>query len=116
MTFMNPKIYPITDLRRRTSEIIEGIKANSDTVYITQHGRPEIVLLNYERYEEMIAQLEQGAAIRKQQSAINLLQSWIDTDDPTEQQETGEALLEGLDENRLSDRSLFPSELKGHTW
>ena len=113
---MNTKIYPITDLRRRTSEIIEGIKANSDTVYITQHGRPEIVLLDYERYEEMMAQLEQRTAMLKQHRAIDLLQSWIDTDDPAEQQKTGETLREGLDANRMSNRPLFPHELKGNTW
>ena len=64
----------------------------------------------------MVTQLEQRSAILKQKTAIELLQSWIDTDDPAEQQETGEALLEGLDENRLSDRPLFPPELKGKTW
>jgi hypothetical protein len=47
---------------------------------------------------------------------VNLLQSWIDEDDTAEQQETGEYLIQALDEDRLSDRKLFPSELKGVTW
>jgi hypothetical protein len=45
-----------------------------------------------------------------------LLQSWIDDEDPSEQKETGEYLLRALDEDRLSNRRLFPPELKGVTW
>ena len=47
---------------------------------------------------------------------ITLLQSWIDEDDAGEQQETGEYLVRVLDEDRLSDRKLFPPELKDSTW
>jgi hypothetical protein len=47
---------------------------------------------------------------------VKLLQSWIDEDDTAEQQETGDYLIQALDEDRLSDRKLFPSELKGVTW
>jgi hypothetical protein len=47
---------------------------------------------------------------------ISLLQSWIDTGDAEEQQETGDYLIRSLDEDRLSDRRLFPPELKGVTW
>lgn len=52
----------------------------------------------------------------KQTSLVNLLQSWLDEDDAQEQQETGEFLIHALDEDRLSERKLFPSELKGITW
>lgn len=44
-----------------------------------------------------------------------LLQSWIEEEDE-EQAETGEYLIRVLDEDRLSDRRLFPPELKGITW
>jgi hypothetical protein len=47
---------------------------------------------------------------------VALLQSWIDGDNVAEQQETGEYLVRVLDEDRLSDRKLFPPELKGVTW
>lgn len=47
---------------------------------------------------------------------ISLLQSWIDEGDAEEQKETGEYLIRALDEDRLSDRKLFPPELKGVTW
>ena len=48
--------------------------------------------------------------------AVALLQSWIDDADDAEQQETGNYLVQVLDEDRLSDRKLFPHELKGITW
>jgi hypothetical protein len=52
----------------------------------------------------------------KQAKAINVLQSWIDDANSKEQQETGEYLINALDETRLSERKLFPSEMKGITW
>jgi hypothetical protein len=52
----------------------------------------------------------------KQNTLVNTLQSWLDEDDEGEQQETGEYLIHALDEDRLSDRQLFPAELKGVTW
>jgi len=54
----------------------------------------------------------------KQSELVRLLQSWIDADDTDamEQEETGEYLVQRLDEDRLSDRKLFPVELKGITW
>ena len=56
------------------------------------------------------------SAQEKSTKLVSLLQSWIDEDDTQEQQETGEYLIQALDEDRLSDRKLFPSELKGVTW
>lgn len=52
----------------------------------------------------------------KQTKLVNLLQSWIDEEDEQEQQETGEYLIEALDQDHLSERPLFPAELKGVTW
>lgn len=52
----------------------------------------------------------------KQTQLVNLLQSWMDEGDADEQQETGEYLIEALDKDRLSERKLFPVELKGVTW
>ncbi|MBW4468514.1 MAG: hypothetical protein KME07_24065 [Pegethrix bostrychoides GSE-TBD4-15B] len=53
---------------------------------------------------------------QKQIGAVNLLQSWIDDEDLEEQQETGQYLIQALDEDRLSERKLFPPEMKGVTW
>lgn len=53
---------------------------------------------------------------KPQQELAKLLQSWILEGDAQEQKETGEYLIRSLDEDRLSDRSLFPTELKGVSW
>jgi hypothetical protein len=47
---------------------------------------------------------------------VALVQSWIDSPDADEQRETGDYLIRALDEDRLSDRKLFPDDLKGVTW
>ena len=44
-----------------------------------------------------------------------MIQSWIRKDDG-EQRETIEHLVRALDEDRLSDRKLFPGELQGKSW
>ncbi|WP_198807911.1 hypothetical protein [Leptolyngbya sp. BL0902] len=68
--------------------------------------------------EAMTLQLLATSLIVKQNQAetVDMLQSWIDDEDEAEQQETGRYLLQVLDEDRLSDRELFPSEMKGQTW
>jgi hypothetical protein len=53
---------------------------------------------------------------QKQTKAVNLIQSWMDDEDIEEQQETGQYLIRTLDEDRLSERKLFPIEMKGVTW
>ena len=42
------------------------------------------------------------------QAAIALLRSWAEEGDEQEQRDTWEYLKEALDEDRLSDRKLFP--------
>lgn len=44
-----------------------------------------------------------------------LLESWL-IGDAGEQEDAGEAIVQGLEEERLSTRHLFPPELKGITW
>jgi hypothetical protein len=48
--------------------------------------------------------------------AVALLQSWIDGREAEDQRETGDDLVRVLNEDRLSDRKVFPSEVKGQTW
>jgi prevent-host-death family protein len=52
---MKTKIMPVTDLRRDTSAVIRGIREEGDVVYITQHGRPAAVMLDFEAYEALMA-------------------------------------------------------------
>ena len=52
----------------------------------------------------------------RRSQAVELLQSWIDGKDADDQRETGDYLVRVLDEDRLSNRRLFPPELEGKTW
>lgn len=47
--------------------------------------------------------------------AVALLQSWIDEEENSDE-EYDDELLKMLDEDRLSERKLFPPEMKGISW
>ena len=52
---------------------------------------------------------------RRRNEANVLLESWL-AGDADEQQDTGEAVIRGLEAERLSARHLYPPELKGISW
>ncbi len=68
--------------------------------------------------ESVALQLLSSSILQKQKQAeaVNLLQAWMEEEDVTEQQETGQYLIQALDEDRLSERQLFPLDMKGVTW
>ena len=53
---------------------------------------------------------------RRAEGLRALIHSWMDEESVEEQRETMAHLVRALDEDRLSDRKLFPRELKGKTW
>ena len=59
--------------------------------------------------ETYTVQLIQKSILQKEKQLkiVNVLQSWIDESDEQEQQETGEYLINALDENRLSNSNIF---------
>jgi len=81
--------------------------------YLTQQAQQQG--LSIETYTLQILK-EYILPKENQSKLVNLLQSWIDEGDADEQRETREYLIYALDEDRLSDRKLFPVELKGVTW
>jgi prevent-host-death family protein len=63
------KIMPISDLRRKTSDVLSEIQEGQD-VYITHYGRPVAVLVSYEHYERLQAQVKElRARIKRQTTA-----------------------------------------------
>lgn len=56
---MSTNIVPISDLRRQASKVINTLREGGDVAYITQHGRPTAVLVDYDHYEALIAQLQE---------------------------------------------------------
>lgn len=57
-----------------------------------------------------ITKLSKEERIKRNQGAIDLINSWVEEGDEQEQTETAEFLLKALDEDRLSNRPLFPKE------
>ena len=55
---MATKIMPISDLRRKTKDVIDTVLHEGEAVYITQHGRPVVVMVDYEQYEQLLEQLQ----------------------------------------------------------
>jgi prevent-host-death family protein len=67
---MSVKIMPVSDLRRKTSAVIDAVHKGGDDVYITQYGRPSVVLVDYERYAQLIAQLEDLSDLASLEAAV----------------------------------------------
>ena len=68
--------------------------------------------------EEFVIQMLTSAFMQKerQKKAVSLLESWLSDADIEEQKATGAYLIEALDQDRLSDRLLFPDAMKGKSW
>jgi prevent-host-death family protein len=64
---MSTNIIPISDLRRQASDVVKRLRETKDAIYITQHGRPAAVLVDYEKYEALLARLEE---LSQQQSQV----------------------------------------------
>lgn len=61
--------------------------------------------------------LEQHLPRRNRAAELEaLFDAWAAEGDIEEQSKTGEFLIQALDEDRLSERRLFPPERRGITW
>ncbi|NBD36534.1 MAG: type II toxin-antitoxin system prevent-host-death family antitoxin [Chloroflexi bacterium] len=65
---MTTKIMPISELRRRTSEVLDELRDKGDEVYVTRYGHPVAVLVKYEHYEQLkeCSEHDESAAAEKQ--------------------------------------------------
>jgi len=53
-----PRIQPVTDVKRRATEIIARLRKDQIPVLITEHGRSAAVLLDVESYDALLRRLE----------------------------------------------------------
>jgi hypothetical protein len=61
------------------------------------------------QFRQQIPSVVDEEQAQKNQAALDLLDSWLkDDEDPVDQQQAWECLKTALDEDRLSDRPLFP--------
>ena len=66
---MLPKLVPVTDIKRKATEIIAVLQRDQETLVITEHGREAAVLMDvtsYRMQERKLALLE--GIIRGQQA------------------------------------------------
>ena len=77
--------------------------------YLTQKAQEQSLSMEAHALQLL---LERISTQDKSSQLVDLLQSWMDDE---EQKETGAYLIQSIDADRLSDRPLFPSELKGVT-
>lgn len=70
--------------------------------------RQQVLSLLLQTNTENLADHEPKTLPPVNQAAIDLLRSWRETGNEQEQRETWEFLEKALDEDRLSDRLLFP--------
>jgi prevent-host-death family protein len=59
---MGTRIMPVSDLRRKTSEVLNDLRDEENEVYVTRYGHPVAVLVDYEYYERLKELSEQAKA------------------------------------------------------
>ena len=52
------RVRPVTDVKRRATQIIARLRKERIPVLITEHGRSAAVLLDVESYDELLRRLE----------------------------------------------------------
>ncbi|MEX2599439.1 MAG: type II toxin-antitoxin system Phd/YefM family antitoxin [Dehalococcoidia bacterium] len=55
---MATKIVTVTELKAHLAEIVARMEAEPSPVYVTQHGKPKVVVVKYADYEELLGRLE----------------------------------------------------------
>jgi hypothetical protein len=93
----------------KAKELIRGYLAASQTISLTFSATPLASLQN--------GQVQGTARFNNDPPDLGaLLQFWIDEGDVDEQTNTGQYLIRALDEDRPSERKLFPPDMEGVTW
>ena len=68
---MATRTVSVSDLRRKTTGVVQMARREDETIYITQHGRPAAVLMSYDRYESLLSQLEDLSDLAALQAAAD---------------------------------------------
>jgi len=75
----------------------------------SEEGNDREIAIGELESSEVDPEVARAEQIKKNQAAIELLRSWREYGDEQEQTETWEYLRQALNEDRLSNRPLFPS-------
>lgn len=55
---MSDQVLPLADIKKRLSEIVDGVEQRHDRVVLTRHGRPAAVILSPDDLESLEETLE----------------------------------------------------------
>ena len=67
---MAPKLKPVTEIKRRATEVIAELRRDRRPVLITERGRSAAVLLDSEDYEALMARLDVLEAVARGERAF----------------------------------------------
>jgi len=67
---MLPKLVPVTDIKRKATEIIAALQQDQNTLVITQHGREAAVLMDVTSYRMQQGKLALLEGIIRGQQAL----------------------------------------------
>ena len=56
---MATKIVTVSELKANLASVMAQLAADATPIYVTQHGKPHAVLMNYEEYEALREKLEE---------------------------------------------------------
>ena len=74
------KIIPVSELKTNLARIVAQLEAEGTPVYVTLHGKPKAVLVQFQEYESLLGKLDdledalamQQALASPQQEAMSL--------------------------------------------
>jgi len=67
---MLPRLIPVTEIKRKATEIIEGLQRDQEALLITEHGREAAILMDVASYRLQERKLELLEGIIRGQKAM----------------------------------------------
>jgi prevent-host-death family protein len=61
---------PISHLRRKARQVLEILQKEGDDIYVTHYGRPVAAMVDYERFEGLVARMERPAVAKDYEEAL----------------------------------------------
>ena len=68
---MATKIVNVSELKTRLASLMTQLDTDGVPIYVTQHGKPRAVLVNYEDYEALLEKLDDLEDIVAMQQALS---------------------------------------------
>ncbi len=63
-------VYPITDLKTRTGDLVREVAESGESVVITQNGRPKVVVMGAKQHDQMQETLAMLKLLAQSQDSV----------------------------------------------